>query len=95
MSPSTWWDNLVLIDDVATIPSKPARPARVYVDSGDSQAVDDGEDTNLLAQKYLDIGYVEGVDFHHVVQQGAQHSEQYWQQRFPGAAKFLFGPRTP
>src|SRR5690242_17141630 len=35
MSPSTWWNNDVIIGDVAGMPTS-ARPTRVYVDSGDS-----------------------------------------------------------
>jgi predicted alpha/beta superfamily hydrolase len=91
MSPSTWWNSLSIVDDVAGMTSP--RPDRVYVDYGDGD--DGGEDTIFLVQKYLAIGYVEGTSFHSYVQPGGQHQENYWAQRFPGAAKFLFGPRTP
>jgi hypothetical protein len=56
---------------------------------------DDVTDTDLLAQTYLADGWVEGVDFHHVVQAGGQHNEIYWAQRLPGALGFLLGPRSP
>jgi predicted alpha/beta superfamily hydrolase len=95
MSPSTWWNNGVIIGDVGAMPST-MRPARVYVDSGDSgPSSDDVTNTNMLASTYLNIGYATGVDFLHVVQAGGQHNEVYWAQRLPGALQFLFGPRTP
>jgi predicted alpha/beta superfamily hydrolase len=93
MSPSTWWDNDVIIGKVNGMPAS-ARPLRVYVDSGDSgTGNDDVTDTNMLAATYLSIGYTDGVDFRHVVQAGGQHNEIYWAQRLPGALAFLFGPR--
>ena len=95
MSPSTWWDNLVIIGDVGGMPTG-ARPARVYVDSGDSgDSSDDVADTNMLAATYVNLGYTSGVDFLHVVQAGGQHNEVYWAERLPAALQFLFGPRTP
>jgi predicted alpha/beta superfamily hydrolase len=94
MSPSTWWDNQVIIREVMGTAGAAVRPSRVYVDSGDSGTQnDDVADTNLLAAAYLAIGYVEGADFHHVVQAGGQHSETYWAERLPGALRFLLGPR--
>ncbi len=92
MSPSTWWDNLMIVNEVDSSPK--LRPSRVYVDSGDSgDSKDDVGDTNLLANTYLSLGYVEGKTFHHVVQKGGQHNEYYWAQRLPGALSFLLGPR--
>jgi hypothetical protein len=73
-----------------------ARPARVYVDSGDSgPSNDDVTNTDTLATTYVNLGYASGVDFLHVVQMGGQHNEVYWAQRLPGALQFLFGPRSP
>ena len=95
MSPSTWWNSEVIIGDVGGMPMG-ARPARVYVDSGDSgTSNDDVTNTNQLAATYVNIGYTSGVDFLHVVQAGGQHNEVYWAERLPGALQFLFGPRNP
>ena len=95
MSPSTWWNGDVIIGDVGAMPAR-ARPARVYVDSGDSgDSNDDVTDTDMLAATYANLGYTSGVDFLHVVQAGGQHNEVYWAERLPGALQFLFGPRTP
>ena len=92
MSPSTWWNGGVLITDVSTIPTRPMRAMRVYVDSGDGTG-DDGPDTAMLATAYQSVGYVEGTDFHHVVQVGASHNEAYWAMRLPGALSFLLARR--
>ena len=95
MSPSTWWNNEVIIGDVGGMPAS-ARPARVYVDSGDAgDSNDDVTNTNMLAATYVNLGYASGVDFLHVVQAGGQHNEVYWAERLPGALQFLFGKRTP
>ena len=91
MSPSTWWDNLVIIGDVR---ASAMRPLRVYVDSGDSgTSNDDVTNTNMLADTYVSVGYVAGTTFEHIVQAGGQHNEYYWAQRLPGALRFLLGPR--
>jgi predicted alpha/beta superfamily hydrolase len=93
MSPSTWWDNKVLLTKVAMSPATP-RPLRVYIDSGDSgTSNDDKDNTALLAQAYRTLGYSDGTTLKYVVQPGATHSEVYWSQRLPEALKFLVGPR--
>jgi hypothetical protein len=89
-SPSTFWNNYVIVSEVASTLPAPNRPQIVYVDSG-AGAADDQADTDLLAAQYLALGYVDGVNFRHVVQPGAQHNEVYWAQRFPGAMQFLLG----
>jgi predicted alpha/beta superfamily hydrolase len=95
MSPSTWWDGRMIIDEVGTIPAPPAlRALRVYVDSGDSGTSSDGvSDTADLAAAYLAEGYREGVDFHYTVGEGHQHNEASWAIRLPGTFAFLIGPR--
>jgi predicted alpha/beta superfamily hydrolase len=92
MSPSTWWDNTVIIGDVKAM-AQP-RPLTVYVDSGDSgPSNDDVTDTANLASAYRGLGYSDGKTLDYLVQMGGQHNEVYWAQRFPGAAQFLFGKR--
>lgn len=91
MSPSTWWDDRVLLTFVAQTGS--TRPLRVYVDSGDSGPSNDGvADTRDLAAAYRAQGYVDGVDFTFVVQAGATHTESAWAARLPGAFEALLGP---
>ncbi len=90
-SPSTWWDNRYILGAVKT---SPQRPARVYVDSGDSgPSLDDVANTRQLAQTYRDLGYHDGGSADdtllYVVQAGGQHSEDYWAARLPAALRFL------
>ena len=92
LSPSSWWNNDVIVGDVQGTKAAPARPRIVYVDSGQG-TVDDEADTDLLASAYVALGYVDGKNFRHVVQPGASHSETYWAQRFPGAMQLLLGVR--
>jgi len=92
LSPSSWWNNEVIVADVLGTPAAPNRPLLVYLDSGDSS--DDGVvETNNLAAAYVSVGYDEGVDLLHLVQAGGLHNETFWAQRFPGAMQFLLGPR--
>ena len=94
MSPSTWWDDKFIIGEVGTLATKPSKPLRIYVDSGDSgQSNDDVVNTTALAAKYRAIGYSDNKDLKHVVKSGAQHSESYWAQRLPEALHFLLGAR--
>jgi predicted alpha/beta superfamily hydrolase len=91
LSPSTWWDSDWIVGEVQD--AGPALPSIVYVDSGQGQTADDETDTDLLAAAYLGLGYVDGTNFRHVIQPGAQHSEVYWAERFPGAMQLLLGTR--
>jgi hypothetical protein len=84
----------MLLGVVATLPSRPARPRRVWVDSGDSGPSADGlDDTRMLAAAWRAVGYREGVDLRYVVQPGAAHNERAWRTRLPDALRFLLGPR--
>lgn len=94
MSPSTWWDDRMILDEVTRTSGRPARPLRVWVDSGDSgPSRDDVENTRMLAAAYRALGYRDEVDLHYVVQEGAVHNESAWRTRLPDALRFLLGPR--
>ena len=96
LSPSTWWDDTMIIGMVRGTASSPIKPARVYVDSGDSgpqdgSAGDDWQNTADLAQAYRDVGWIT-VD--HLIGHGDTHTESAWARRLPGALRFLLGPRA-
>jgi predicted alpha/beta superfamily hydrolase len=94
LSPSTWWDGRVILDEVAAMPSGSARPSRVYVDSGDAGPSRDGvEDTAELASALQGAGYTLGEDLDYLVVPGHTHTEAAWRERLPGALRFLLGPR--
>ncbi len=94
LSPSTWWDDRVILSDVASLEPAPSRPLRVYVDSGDAGSSGDGwMDTRDLADAFRAVGYVDGRDFRYVLAPGHMHREADWARRAPGALAFLLGPR--
>lgn len=96
MSPSTWWDDRMLLREVAMLRGLEARPRRIYVDSGDGgESGDDVANTAMLAEAIRAAGYRDEVDLRYVVQRGAVHNEVYWAQRLPGALAFLLGSRDP
>jgi predicted alpha/beta superfamily hydrolase len=91
LSPSTWWDNTMILGMVRGTAQSPVKPARVYVDSGDAgPSNDDMTNTATLAQAYRGVGWI-AVD--HLVGHGDTHTESSWARRLPGALQFLLGPR--
>ena len=55
------------------------------------QVLLDGSDSNTAS---IALGYVDGQDFRHVVQAGAQHNEVYWAERFLTVMQLLLGARA-
>jgi predicted alpha/beta superfamily hydrolase len=93
MSPSTWWNDAALVDDVTAAANATPRPVRIYVDCG--QPGDDYANTKDLVAAYQATGWVEGQTFLHVYAPNAQHTESAWAKRLPAALRFLFGGRIP
>jgi predicted alpha/beta superfamily hydrolase len=94
MSPSTWWDSRMILDEVSTLKTSGVRPLRVYLDSGNAGPSLDGyADTALLADRYRGAGFVDDTTFRYLLAPGHQHNESYWSQRLPGALRFVLGPR--
>lgn len=90
-SPSTWWGGRVLLTLVAQTGA--VRPARVYVDSGDSgPSNDDVTNTAELAAAYRSLGYRDGLTLKYVVEPGATHTESAWAGRLAAALDFMLGP---
>jgi len=82
----------MIIGMVQGTASSAVKPARVYVDNGDSgPSNDDMTNTAALAQAYQNVGY---ITVQHVVGHGDQHNETAWAERLPGALRFLLGPRA-
>lgn len=88
-SPSTWWDDGYILNQVAAATGLTPRWSRVYVDSGSPS--DDTENTAKLAAKYRALGYSDGSDFKYVLAPGAAHNEDAWAARLPAALRFLCG----
>lgn len=84
-SPSTWWDDRVIVNQLVAIPMP--RWQRVYVDSGSPG--DGYDDTVLLADRYRSLGLVPGREFLQVIEPGGLHNEDAWARRLPAALRFL------
>ncbi|MBS2021750.1 MAG: alpha/beta hydrolase [Deltaproteobacteria bacterium] len=90
MSPSTWWDNTLLISMVQNNAAAQVKPVRVYVDSGNAgNSNDDVDNTTKLAGVYA----AQGIPTQHVIGNGDTHTESSWARRLPGALRFLLGAR--
>jgi predicted alpha/beta superfamily hydrolase len=90
MSPSTWWDDALILGMVRS--GGGLKPARVYVDSGDAgDSADDWQNTAALAQAYRDAG---AGAVQHLIGHGDTHTESSWARRLPGALRFLLGSRA-
>ena len=95
VSPSLWWDerlilrrfdespkpDVVLWADMGTEEGSNIQGSQVYVD-----------DLQDLRTVLVDKGFVEGDDLVVFVDQGAQHNEASWSQRFGQVLRFLFPP---
>jgi len=93
-SPSTWWDNRMILAEVRSLSSAAVRPLRVYIDSGDSgPSADDRANTAEHAAAWRALGYRDGESLQYVVEPGGAHNEAAWARRLPGAMRFLLGPR--
>lgn len=93
MSPSTWWDDTFILGKIPALAGAAARPARIYVDSGDGADADDADNTRQLRDALVGAGYADPRSLRYVVEPGAQHNEGSWARRFPAAIRFILGPR--
>jgi predicted alpha/beta superfamily hydrolase len=86
LSPSIWWNNRSIgkiVKDSFTSPS------HIYLDSGDTGG-ESPSDITWLKNLYLNPNNPKDIKVKMVIQQGANHSEKFWAQRFPIALEFLF-----
>lgn len=88
MSPSVWWDDRVLLREVAALQSK--LPLRIWLDAGTAE----GETTITNARDLRDglvaKGWVVGADLAYLEVPGGQHNEQSWAARMDRVLQFLF-----
>jgi predicted alpha/beta superfamily hydrolase len=85
-SPSYWWDAYAIVD-FARSRGRPRFLARFYQDTGEiDNSIDD------MTAVALEQGYTLGLDFESVTAQGARHTTDTWEYRFPNMLRFLFEP---
>jgi pullulanase len=90
LSPSIWWNDDELLSYAGGQP-KPA--SKVYMDMGTLEGGID--DLRAMRDVMVGQGFVLGEDLMVVEDEGGQHNEWYWAQRFPTALQFLFPPPPP
>lgn len=82
------------LEAIERMRNAPRQDIRLWLDSGTLSSPghgDDGQDETAQARAaLLEAGYVEGVDFHYYVAEGATHSEGAWAARLPLVLQFLF-----
>jgi len=83
MSPSVWWDNRVILDELDRF-SGP-RP-RIWLDTGGREGVDALRDVRLLRDRLK----AKGFEFKYHEDRRADHSERAWATRAPMMLEFLF-----
>jgi predicted alpha/beta superfamily hydrolase len=88
LSPSVWWDDRTILKDVASLPAH--LPLRIWLDIGMAEGLQHVRDTNLLAKRLQDKGWLAGQDLLFRRIPGAAHSEEAWAARFAEVLRFLF-----
>ena len=92
VSPSTWWNNDVIVTDVrGRWPRRRGRSSSTWTRGRATSTT--RRTPTCWPRPTSALGYVDGTSFRHVVQPGAAHSEMYWAERFPGAMQLLLGVR--
>lgn len=91
LSPSVWWDDRVILREVAALPAKPA--LRIWLDAGTNEGPDVIADARALRDALVAKGWVEGDDLCYLEAEGAEHNEASWAARVGGVLSFLF-PRA-
>lgn len=91
LSPSVWWDERVIIQEVQSLTSK--LPLRIWLDAGTGEGPEVLADARALRDVLLAKGWVIDHDLRYVEAEGAQHNEQSWGARVGEVLKFLYPAR--
>lgn len=91
LSPSVWWDNRAVIQQVKGLTAKPAQ--RIWLDVGTREGVAALRDVRALKAALTQKGWRQRLDFRYYEAKGAAHSERAWRSRVAPVLRFLFPPR--
>jgi predicted alpha/beta superfamily hydrolase len=92
MSPSVWWANLDIVNEVTALSGK--TPVRIWEDIGTAE--DSGAaltNARSLHQALLDKGWQDGQDLSYREYAGAQHDEAAWSMRVGDVLQYLYPPQ--
>ena len=87
MSPSVWWDNRVILDELDRFEG---RRAKIWLDTGGREGFEALQDVRTLRDKLKAKGWgADELKYHE--DRRADHSERAWANRAPMMLEFLFG----
>ena len=100
ISPALLWSDGALVQrwhcDRAKLPLK---RTKFWIDVGSEETVEDMpsaaylNSVRSLAEVFQEAGLKEGSDYRFIIQEGAEHNEAAWQERFPAILEFLYPPK--
>lgn len=93
LSPSIWWDDFILLKQIAALPEKTGQ--RIWVDAGAKEAEDFRDGARRLRDALLAKGWKLDTDLRHLEQEGAHHDEIGWASRVEPMLRFLYGATGP
>jgi predicted alpha/beta superfamily hydrolase len=88
ISPSVWWDNRVILREVAALPSK--LPLRIWVDAGTGEGKNVTSDTRMLRDSLVAKGWSLDDDLKYHEAEGHGHDERSWAARMGDVLRYLF-----
>ena len=89
MSPSVWWHDRVILDDVSAFSTMP-RP-RIWLDTGRREGAEALRDTRLLRDELRRHGWTDG-ELAYTEDRRGEHNERAWATRSRPMLEFLFPP---
>lgn len=88
ISPSVWWDNRVILREVAAVPSK--LPLRIWLDAGTGEGQEVTSDTRMLRDALVAKGWSLDGDLKYHEAEGHGHDERSWAARMGDVLRYLF-----
>lgn len=88
VSPSVWWDDRWILQQIQNLEEPTGQ--KIWLDIGTAEGNSAVQDTRVLRDLLLDIGWTEKT-FKYVEAQNAPHNERAWAERVPDMLRFLYG----
>jgi predicted alpha/beta superfamily hydrolase len=92
LSPSVWWDNHVILREVAALPSK--LPLRIWVCAGTGEGKKVTTDARMLRDALVAKGWSLDGDLKYHEAEGHGHDERSWAARMGDVLRYLFPVKT-
>ena len=93
-SPSVWWNHKSILGTLAEAAPQLEEKPRIWLSIGDQEGRIALKDTELLAARLREYGWVDDQTLHYERVRGGRHDESSWASRVRPMLKFLF-PNSP